>query len=172
MDADRLRAKERQRGGFTLLEVLVALAILSMLVLALARLFQQSTVAMDSGWTRAESMMIGRAVTDFVAQNAALALCDPDGYGIPQSSSDGTGRYNILSGTNMAYINSDFSYTGEHLGIGSGDEVKCTFFPAGSDYPVYADVEVLVTTDDKGVVEERKFMTRVLLMNRNRYRYE
>jgi prepilin-type N-terminal cleavage/methylation domain-containing protein len=67
------------KGGFTLIELLVAMAILVVITLIVARIFQQAGVAWDTGTRKAETMMAGRAVTDFVARQLSRAVPDPGG---------------------------------------------------------------------------------------------
>ena len=50
----------RGTSGFTLLEILVAMAILMVLVLMMSTLFHQSTIAWDSGLRQAEMSMQAR----------------------------------------------------------------------------------------------------------------
>jgi prepilin-type N-terminal cleavage/methylation domain-containing protein len=75
------------RGGFTLIELLVAMAILVVITLIVAKIFQQAGVAWDTGTRKAESMMAGRAVSDFIAQQLSRAVPDPGGAAFSVSGS-------------------------------------------------------------------------------------
>lgn len=66
----------KSRGGFTLLELLVSMAILSIIVLLTAQIFEQSTVAWNGGARRVEVNMTGRAIADYVAQDLSAAIED------------------------------------------------------------------------------------------------
>jgi len=172
------------KRAFTLIELLVAMSILAVIVLSVSQLFEQSTVAWDRGWQRSELMMTGRAILDFVAGEASLALYDPVAGWIPLSGPNPSWR--ILEGTNLPQQVA-YSWTGGGITRNgtplveqaedefgsvvssiSGFEVTFNFDPG----PISADVEVEVTTSDKGQSETKKFTKRVLLINRNRYRYD
>ena len=49
-----------KRSGLTLIELLVAMSILAIIVLAVAQIFQQSTVAWESGYRRTRTAMVRR----------------------------------------------------------------------------------------------------------------
>lgn len=73
-------ARLRQvRVGFTLIELLVSMTILVIITLMVARIFQQAGVAWDTGTRKAEKMMAGRAVADYIAQQLSKAVPDPNG---------------------------------------------------------------------------------------------
>ena len=63
-------------GGFTLLELLVSMVILGIIVVICGQIFDQSTVAWDSGSRKAELNLTGRAVVDLVAQEISHAVDD------------------------------------------------------------------------------------------------
>ncbi len=64
------------RSGFTLLELLVSMVILGVIVVICGRIFDQSTVAWDSGSRKAELNLTGRAVVDLMAQEISQAVDD------------------------------------------------------------------------------------------------
>jgi len=176
----------RSSGGFTLIEILVSLAILGMIVVAVARLFEESTVAWDSGWRRAEVMMTGRAIVDFVAREASVAV-DDSAQGGPRPDmdsfwmSEGTNAYGEISYALGGGVQRDVRNEGGAL-VDSGhlvedssglqiDAFAVRFLPQ-TGAPRYADVSVRVRTMDKSRNEARTFKTRAALMNRDCYRYE
>ena len=57
--------------GFTLLELLTAMAVLVILVLIAMRLFVQSSITWGAASRRAQVNMVGRAVANYVAQQYA-----------------------------------------------------------------------------------------------------
>lgn len=87
----------RKRQGFTLLELLVAMVILSMILVSLSQVFQQSTAAWDTGFMRSEMFMAGRALSDFVVNEASMALCDSTTFTLVSGS---TAEFHTLEGTN------------------------------------------------------------------------
>ena len=70
---------EKARSGFTLIELLVAMTILVVITLIVSRIFQQAGVAWDTGTRKTETMMAGRAVSDFLAQQLSRAVADTNG---------------------------------------------------------------------------------------------
>ena len=75
------------RAGFTLIELLVSMAILVVIVLIVARIFQQASMAWQTGTQTTEKIMTGRAVADFVAQQLSHAIPDTNGATFDVSSS-------------------------------------------------------------------------------------
>ena len=78
-----------KRSGLTLIELLVAMSILAIIVLAVAQIFQQSTVAWESGYRRTRTAMVGRAILGYVAEDVGLAI-SPSGL-----------SFELLDGTNV-----------------------------------------------------------------------
>ncbi|MBN1556513.1 MAG: prepilin-type N-terminal cleavage/methylation domain-containing protein [Lentisphaerae bacterium] len=161
-----------RRGGFTLIEILVALAILGVIVVSIANLFDESTVAWDSGLRRSQAMLTGRAILDFASTEAGAAIDDANiGGGAPAMSG-----FALQQGTNAV---TTVAYTLP----GDGIQRNGTYlFREESQIAVpvfemdfrdrYADVDLTVRTTDKGRTEDRDFETRVFLWNRNRHRYD
>jgi len=152
----------RRRRGFTLLELLVAISILSIIVVAVAKLFEQSTVAWDRGTRRAESMMIGRAIVDHLATKAALA-----------TSNESDTVWSTLEGTNgvdtYTVVEGDMFQDSGSIKMTAPPTVT---FDSGTVPPTYADVSVTIQVLDKGEIDTWEFTTRVYLVNRDRYRHE
>jgi prepilin-type N-terminal cleavage/methylation domain-containing protein len=75
----RIGNPEARRGisGFTLIELLVAMAILMIIMLIVARIFQQAGLSWSTGVEKAESVMNGRSVADFLARELSKAVPDP-----------------------------------------------------------------------------------------------
>lgn len=65
---------ETASGGFSLLELLVAMAIFVMIVLMMSTIFHQSGIAWDSGTRRAQNGMTARAVLGFMARELMEAV--------------------------------------------------------------------------------------------------
>ena len=62
------------RRGFTLIELLVAMSILVVIVLIIGMFFQRASVAWDTGARKADVLLTGRAVADFMSQQMEMAL--------------------------------------------------------------------------------------------------
>ncbi len=69
----------RRKTGFSLLELLVAMAIFVMIVLMMSTVFHQSSVAWDSGTRKAQNGMTARAVLGFMARELMEAAEDTAG---------------------------------------------------------------------------------------------
>jgi len=65
-----------KRQAFTLVELLVAMAVLAVIILMMARIFTGSTQAWDLGMTHAEQNITGRSLMDFIVREMSQALAD------------------------------------------------------------------------------------------------
>lgn len=68
--------RSTHRRGFTLIEVMAAMAILSVLLLILTKIFNESTRAWSLGHSDSESNIAGRAVMEFVVRDLSQAFAD------------------------------------------------------------------------------------------------
>lgn len=66
----------KRNRGFTLVELLVAMAILAIIILLMAQLFTGSTKAWDLGMNHAEQNMTGRSLMDFMVREISQAVAD------------------------------------------------------------------------------------------------
>lgn len=64
------------RRGFTLVEILVAMAVLAIIMLMMVRIFSDSTKAFDLGIKQAEHNMESRAIMDFMIRELSHAVAD------------------------------------------------------------------------------------------------
>ena len=87
MQESRIQNPEsrQDRAGFTLIELLVSMLILVVITLMVARIFQQAGMAWDTGARKAEKMMTGRAVSDYIAQQLSHAVPNPSGAAFSDS---------------------------------------------------------------------------------------
>ena len=60
--------------GFTLIEVMVATAVMAIMVVMIGGLFQQASSSWDAGYIRAEGGMAVRAVVGALTRDAATAI--------------------------------------------------------------------------------------------------
>ena len=67
----------RPLSGFTLIEVLVAMTVLSIMVLMVANIFQSSSVAWNIGTQKADMNTAARAALDFMVRELACAVAGP-----------------------------------------------------------------------------------------------
>ena len=73
--SDRKTARPRGRpAAFTLIEVMVATAVMAIMVVMIGGLFQQASSSWDAGYVRAEGGMAVRAVVGALTRNAATAV--------------------------------------------------------------------------------------------------
>jgi len=71
---DTCRARPRGHGGFTLLEVLIALLVLSIGLLGIGKLMMLSARANDSAYMRSQATALGYTILDAMRANRATAL--------------------------------------------------------------------------------------------------
>lgn len=64
----------RGRGGFSLVEILVATTVLLIIVVLISMIFQQTNAAYQSGTVRVQAMMEVRAVVGTIARDLTLAV--------------------------------------------------------------------------------------------------
>jgi len=175
--------KKKDSAAFTLLELLVAMGILVIIVLIVARIFAQASATWSTGVRLSEVNMTGRAVVDFVAQDLSQAVMSTNlGYTFsPISGSAGSASFYIIgdatnstrAGTNVTYT---YAGTLSRLGQQLCDTNLVAFEieagPGGDNstqtFPQYVDVKVSVSGASTGV---KKFSSRVTFPNRNRYKY-
>ena len=70
------RGLHRAAAGFTLLEMLVAMAILMVIMLMMATIFHQSNVAWSTGFREVDMSMQGRAALNLISEELSDALAD------------------------------------------------------------------------------------------------
>ena len=160
-----------KRSGLTLIELLVAMSILAIIVLAVAQIFQQSTVAWESGYRRTRTAMVGRAILGYVAEDVGLAI-SPSGLSFELL--DGTNVFQTIDYSPGVSLSRSINHGSGTLLYENSDALEQSDFSIGfGPIPAYyADVSLNVKTSDKGRDETRKFTTRVYLVNRNRYYYD
>lgn len=81
------RAVARRKRGFSLIEVLVAMTILSVIVLIVAGVFQQTGLAWSMGLRRADAQSMVRAVAGAVARDLSM-MVDPTNFIMGTESDD------------------------------------------------------------------------------------
>jgi hypothetical protein len=136
--------------------------ILVIITLMVARIFQQAGVAWDTGARKAEKMMTGRAVSDYVAWQLSQAVPDPDGVAFKD---DYPQTFYVLDDVSAVVTNAIRQVTmpsAANLADGiSSIQVK-TFGDTTPGLPVYGYVTVTLTNN--------VFQTGFYFLNRNRNR--
>ncbi len=135
----------KRNAGFTLVELVVATAILIILTFMTGSLFRQATSAWDTGRVRGEGGMVARAILGAVSRDLASAI-DPRPYGesFPSSGSslklvclkapdeDGNSVFHVAYNVGNASVKrTEKPWTGS----GWGDETESILFQreAGDD---------------------------------------
>lgn len=167
--------------GFTLLELLVAMAILLIIVMICAQLFQQARQVVDAGTRRSEMNMKGRAVADFMAQELSLAIRAPayrkfNTFSVVGSTADfymlGDATTTVEAGQHVRYTFDDGTAkrNGEELCVGLTmvEFVEDDGIHGADELPSFVDVRV--TVSDRGTPPAiRVFESRASMIHRNRY---
>jgi type II secretory pathway pseudopilin PulG len=174
-DCDR---KKSSAAAFTLLELLVAMGILVIIILIVARIFAQASAAWSTGARLSEVNMTGRAVVDFVAQDLSQAVVSTNlGY---EFHAAGPTFWIIGDATNGARAATQVTYSygatltrlGQQLCDTNLTAFTITAGPGGDNstqtLPEYVDVLAEVSGASTGI---KKFSSRVTFPNRNRYKY-
>lgn len=184
--------KRARKGGFTLIEVLVALAILGVIVVLCGRIFEQANLSWTTGSRKAEVNMIGRGIADFIAQDVARCV-EAD---VPLSGD--SPKFKIIdeagvplgSAATKALVEVSYSLGSAPLKRTVGAAPAATLLPdltdmtlevkafltpqtplaAGEVLPAYVDVAVTVTDTDTAY--DYVFQSRAWLANRDRYKYD
>ncbi|MGD9873069.1 MAG: PilW family protein [Kiritimatiellia bacterium] len=68
--------RRTNKAAFTLVELLVAMAILAVIILMMAQIFTESTRAFDMGIALADQNLKGRMILDFMAREISQAVVD------------------------------------------------------------------------------------------------
>ncbi|MGN0887148.1 MAG: type II secretion system protein J, partial [Candidatus Spyradenecus sp.] len=84
------------RRGFSLIEVLVAMTILTVIVLIVAGIFQQTGLAWTLGLRRADAQAVTRAVVGAISRDLAM-MVDPANFVIAPAEQDGSARESAYS---------------------------------------------------------------------------
>ena len=164
---DQKLGRQGRKRGFTLIELMVATAILVIITLIVARIFQQASSSWRTGSEKVEIVMNGRAVADFIAQELSLAI--PDTNGTAFSVSGLPLNFQIIG--DATPTNRAIYKLGEPGGFAASDladgiiDVKIDTFgnaPVGG-LPAYGIVTVKMTND---VI----FQSGVYFQNRDRNR--
>ena len=106
---------KRERQGFTLLEILVAMMIMTMIILMLSAVFKQMTVTWGVGMRKVKANMYSRAAMSQMAQEIALAVADRSLQCTIPASGNGITFYTFNSLTNRAVTRVRYYQSGRQL---------------------------------------------------------
>ncbi len=134
----RTREPSNRRSGFTLIEVMVATAVMAIMVVMIGGLFQQASSSWDAGYIRAEGGMAVRAVVGALTRDVATAV-DGRRFGLSdpvEVESSRVTMYRLASGSIGG--NRDIVKV-EYKSSGSGSNCKVTRqVGSGTPQPVYS----------------------------------
>lgn len=88
------------RRGFSLIEVLVAMTILTVIVLIVAGIFQQTGLAWTLGLRRADAQSVTRAVVGAISRDLAM-IVDPANFVIGPAENDDSTRSSAYEAGNL-----------------------------------------------------------------------
>ncbi len=159
-------------AAFTMIELLVAMAILLIIVAIVAQIFQQANVAWSTGIRSVEMTMKGRSVADLIAQELSQAVKTanyPD-FAVNGSGADfwmlgdASNGSNAVSHVTYAWSGATFTRGGVVLAEGL-DSVNVVLGPVSAATPLPPYITVSVS------VSNNIFQTKAFLNNRFRYAY-
>lgn len=158
------------RRGFTLIELLVAMSILVIIVLIVGMFFQRASVVWDTGSRRAELLLTGRAVTDYMAQEMQSAIAvdivnsnDIDLVVLGESAGGLRATQRVRYATSGTLVRRN--------GVDMCDGVSGLEFAeepasASNALPLWVDIKVSVSNE----VETKVYQSRAVFANRDRDR--
>ena len=169
------RFKDR---GFTLVELLVAMTILSILVMICLQFFSKARTVWDTGSRIVDANLKGRAVADFIAQEVSQALntnfsvnaSTIDFYVLAEVAavSEPAIRHEIFDASTLGTVTFKTATTNDLCKLNSGDSVAF-FAPPTNGLPPYVDVNVTLVSSDGKVTNF--FQSRASFPNRYRYKF-
>ena len=156
--SQRALKRRSASAAFTLLELLVAMAILLIIVAIVAQIFQQANVAWSTGLRSVETTIKGRSIADMIAQDLSQAI--PAGFSVTAAGASfkmlgeasATNNYNALWPVSYAWSGTTVTRDGIDMAEGI---TKVDVTPVGATMPASMLVTVTVSND---VFEARAFM--------------
>lgn len=176
-------------GGFSLVELLVAMFILLLITLMTGRIFLSSTRAVDTGTNKAEMNLLARAVPDLIEKDLQQSVFNSTSNATRFISLKVTGSTITFSTTDptnwsisadceqeivYAFSGGTLSRDGTEL-LTSSNIVGCTFSSDDAKDPSYIEVSMdLQSTEDinRGNPQTSSYKTRIFLDNFDRFRFE
>lgn len=136
----------RGEGGFTVIELLVAMTILVIITLIVARLFQQAGVACTTGNNKVEAYMNGRAVAGYLADQLSRAVPAPDGSAFNVTTLPATFYVLDNASAGVSAIHQVTIQASDLIDPAQLKQVSIsTCSGAGGSFPLYGTVSVTVS---------------------------
>jgi len=186
------------KKGFTIIEMAVAMAVLSMIVVAMSRIYQQSLVATETGYRLSHGNLVGRTVLQYIVDD--LNNC----IRWNSSSANSFKKINITDLDSGIFETETISYEMKSSGLirtapdSEGTPVKRTVyanptakfgnmsvelknstfkmvaFPVNTDYPDYVDISFeleIKNLQGETTPDKKRYSSRVYLGDGNINRY-
>jgi prepilin-type N-terminal cleavage/methylation domain-containing protein len=131
------------KKGFTIMEMMVAMAVLSMIVLAMARIFQQSNTAADTGYNLAHGTLVGRTLLQFVVN-------DLEGYTEWPEEDSATFKKVNVSGSDDFSETVEYNFNGKKLTRTVNQGTEMILFENPDD-DSFGNISVSLDDDEDGV---------------------
>jgi prepilin-type N-terminal cleavage/methylation domain-containing protein len=165
-------AARRGRRGFTLVELLVAMSMLVVIVMIIGMFFQRASVAWDTGARKAEVLLTGRAVADYISQEMEMAMPIANTWNVSGSSAsfmilgEATATLRATQTVSYAFSGGVVTRNGQPMceGVGGLDFVEEVVTGDPNELPLWVDIKVTVTNEFGPTV----FHSRATFPNRGR----
>lgn len=166
-------AARRGRRGFTLVELLVAMSMLVVIVMIIGMFFQRASVAWDTGVRKAEVLLTGRAVADYMSQEMEMAMPVTNTWNVSGSSAsfmilgEATATLRATQTVSYAFVagNGQVTRNGQPMCEGvAGLEFESETVGGPNPLPLWVDIRVTVTNEFGPTV----FHSRATFPNRGR----
>lgn len=108
------RMMRNLRAGFSMIEILVAMTILTIIVLIVAEIFQQTGLAWSLGLRRADEQTVTRAIVGTLTRDLAM-MVDPNNFVIGPAEADDQVRSEALDSGGLSELGEGSWLSGNSL---------------------------------------------------------
>lgn len=108
------RVMRSLRAGFSMIEILVAMTILTIIVLIVAEIFQQTGLAWSLGLRRADEQTVTRAIVGSLTRDLAM-IVDPNNFAIGPAEADEQVRSDALDAGGLSELGEGAWLSGNSL---------------------------------------------------------
>jgi len=169
----------KRNKGFTVIEMMVAMAVLSMIVIAMARIYQQSITATNTGYNMSRGVLVGRTILQFVISDlndcySCTAVNTFEKFDI----TDPTTKYQTVTytfdGATLSRDSQELYSTGTQFNTVSIESFIIEPGPVDAQTGAsYVDVSLIVKIEAfvGAPADFKEFASRVYLNNGMRYEY-
>lgn len=102
------------RAGFSMIEILVAMTILTIIVLIVAEIFQQTGLAWTLGLRRADEQTVTRAIVGTLTRDLSM-MVDPNNFVVGPAEADEQVRSDALNSGGVSELNEGSWLSGSSL---------------------------------------------------------